>query len=501
MRGASLRFAIGALAALAAATGALAGDEAPCAEQYSLEEHLMLEWAALAGDPHAQFAVAQCALPEGSRDLTPAQTAYALKWVTLAACDATGADDIGARDRRSRRLKAKGDISFRRFHEIDQDESLSRKERRFVEYREHKTKELMKRLKRLNKLATPTEFDFARAEIAEELSRFGARGQVRLASLSSCKHLNAPASFIAAAWAAAADAWDREWSRGGVVYGSSERSDWSFREEAETRAADLSGKELAQYQYQLEWLKRFEPSRLEALEAEAALARLGELRTLQTVEFAPPAEDDAAAAGDLGMADADAADAEKARDLLLVAAGLEAADIAPSEMRRANFAGPSVTIATQYALEALGFMEFVNGPDNDYGPSTIEAVAKAQREEGHVPTRWASHREVRDMVCRAATEAEDPVSYFNLATMFLRGQGYPRQLAKSQYALDQAEALIEVKLIDADALPEWKADQYPTIRAEIKAARSELEEAWRALPPAVRAEMSSWRPIDEPLCR
>ena len=44
---------------------ASAGEEIKCAAQYTLEEQLILEWAALGGDPHAQYAVAQCAFPDG----------------------------------------------------------------------------------------------------------------------------------------------------------------------------------------------------------------------------------------------------------------------------------------------------------------------------------------------------------------------------------------------------------------------------------------------------
>ncbi|MEO1015231.1 MAG: hypothetical protein AAFX08_08605 [Pseudomonadota bacterium] len=488
MRGAVVRFAIGAVAALTFAASAEAGEEASCAAQYTLEEQLMLEWAGLAGDPHAQFALAQCAMPEGADELDPAAMRYALKWVTLAACDATGTDDIGARDRRSRKLKAQGDISFRRFHEIEADESLSRKERRFVEYRDHKTKELMARLKRLKRMASSTDFDAARADVADEFARFGARGRVRLASLASCEYLDAPAPFVAAAWAGAADAWDRERARFAGVYGASERDGWSFREEAERRAADLSPAQLAQFEYQRSELDRYDPIYLARLEEEAALGRLGELRTLQTVEFAT-------AGANQALADD--------RDLLLAAAGLSSSDAAPDAEARdrpGGFTGPSVTVATQYALEALGFMEFVNGPDNDYGPSTIAAVARAQESEGRAATRWLSHAEVRDMVCRAATEAEDPVSYFNVSMMYLRGQGYPQHLAKARYAMDQADALIEVKLIDPDTLPKWKAEQYPAVRAEIQAARDELGAAWKRLPAATKAKMSAWRPGSEPLC-
>ncbi|MBI1393097.1 MAG: hypothetical protein GC152_10190 [Alphaproteobacteria bacterium] len=504
MRGALRLFAAGLSAAAVAALGstAFAGEEKPCGEQYSLEEQLMLEWAALGGDPHAQFALAQCALPEGAKDLAPEARAYAVKWVTLASCDAVGADDVAARDRRTRRLKAQGDLSFRRFEglENDDDIDLNRKEKRFVEYREHKTKELMNRMKRLKKMASSEEFDFARAELGDQFARFGPLGRMRFATLAGCPQLDAPKSYVAAAWASAADAWDEKRDSLKTVYGAPEKSDWSFRKEAEARVAGLSTLDRATFDYEKQTFERYDDERLAALEADAALARLGEMSTLGSVEFASPAADPVATTRPAAEPAAITGDqTEGERNLLVEISSRAMPDAAPGPT--AGFEGPSVTIATQYALEALGFMEFVNGPDNDYGPSTIEAVARAQSKSGMAPTRWMSHREVRDTICRAATEAGDPVSYYHVATMYLRGQGFPKQLAKARYAINQADALLEVKLLDRSSLPKWKADVYPKIRAEILAAKAELDAEWGSLPAATQASMNNWRASSEGLCR
>lgn len=81
-----VRLAFGAFIALGLMAGpAFAGKEKPCASQYALEDHVLLEWAALGGDPHAQMAIAQCAFPSGAKTekMTPAEIRYAVRWTTL----------------------------------------------------------------------------------------------------------------------------------------------------------------------------------------------------------------------------------------------------------------------------------------------------------------------------------------------------------------------------------------------------------------------------------
>ncbi|MEL7487196.1 MAG: hypothetical protein AAGJ87_08275, partial [Pseudomonadota bacterium] len=111
-------------AAAALSASAHAGVEKKCAAQYSFEEQLLLEWAALGGDPHAQFALAQCAFPENV-SLNAEETYYAVKWVTLASCDAAKDDAAMERNARTRRLKENGDISFRRFGGEDKKEKCA----------------------------------------------------------------------------------------------------------------------------------------------------------------------------------------------------------------------------------------------------------------------------------------------------------------------------------------------------------------------------------------
>jgi TPR repeat protein len=153
------------------------------------------------------------------------------------------------------------------------------------------------------------------------------------------------------------------------------------------------------------------------------------------------------------------------------------------------FAGRSV-LAAQYALEALGFMKFVNGPDNDYGPSTIEAVGKAQAHYGRDETRWLSHAELRELLCDAATLKSDPISYFHLGVMFAEGQGFPQDLDRAAYAIGRADELLIAQLANADGLPDWKRRHYPTFRPQIERAR-ELLAAVRAADGDVKIKVTN----------
>jgi peptidoglycan hydrolase-like protein with peptidoglycan-binding domain len=156
----------------------------------------------------------------------------------------------------------------------------------------------------------------------------------------------------------------------------------------------------------------------------------------------------------------------------------------------AVFAGQSVTIAVQFALESLGWMEFTNGPDNDYGPATIEAVARAQEHYGRDPTRWLSHSDARQMICDAAIEKRDPASLYHLGVMFSRGWGFPIDLVRARFAISQADIALEEKLADAALLPDWKLRSYYGFRPRIAAAKTNIEAAWSVLP---EAETAGWR--------
>ncbi|MEM1397895.1 MAG: hypothetical protein AAGH38_10680 [Pseudomonadota bacterium] len=502
----SLLAALGA-AVLSLGSVAFAGQEAPCADQYSLEEQLMLEFAALGGDPHAQFALAQCALPERTKKLSPQRMSYALTWVTLAACDAMETDHLEARDRRTRRLKAQGDLSFRRFVGAnDKEEDYNRKEKRFVTYRNKKITELSRRMKRLERMASTEEIDAARNELSERFARFGALGQVRLASLSSCPHLHPTDAFVAASWSSAADALGSLKEGQAKVYGPSDMKDWSVQEEADVKLAALEPQQRQSVAFEKDQLSRYDNNRIDNLESEAALGRLANLQTLQGLPVGQSASDVSNVslqnkttmnAASFGLASADQADRQS--DILNVAYGDIGYGSAGSDAIE-RVAGPSVAIAIQYALEALGFIKFENGPDNDYGTSTVAAVAKAQEQFGKPSTRWLSQSDVTEFVCRAAMDAADPVSYYHLSVMYLRGQGFRKNIDKARFAITQAEELLEGRLADSDQLDEWKVRQYPAVRDEIGSVRSEADNEWSVLPDTMKRSQSAWRVSGERLC-
>ena len=454
----SISSVVGGLIAVFAAGVAHAGEEKKCADQYSLEEQLIMEWAALGGDPHAQFAIGQCAMPEKAKKLTEAEQVYAVKWLTLAACDIRGGSYTERRDQITRDLKDAGDLSFRRFGGVKDGEKFSKREKRFQEYRDYKTSELVRRFDRLNKMVDENIAERGRMQLVDDLARLGPRGVLRLGNLTSCADFGASKTFAAATWSAAADTWSRyDLSE---VYGVSERKGWSLASEAEAHNADLGPLERRTADFERARLLETDPLRITRLKEKAALGQMHELTFV----------------GGAGLASS--ADAANATIL----------------------SGQSVTLATQYALEALGFMEFVNGPDNDYGPSTIEAVSRAQASYGRPQTRWLSNEDIRFMICDAATKAEDPVSFYHLGVMFSRGWGFPVDLVRARYAIDRSEELLENKVQAKDDLPEWKQQAYPEFFPRIDAARSLIETAWTSLPKREKRSVSV-KLSDENLCR
>ncbi len=430
--------AAGIVASMVTASSAWAGQEAKCAAQYSLEEQVILEWAALGGDPHAQFAVAQCAMPKGEKKFSDAEKTFAVKWLTLAACDIRGSDFIEERDQATRRLREQGDLSFRRFGGMQEGEKLSRREKKFQEYRTEKASRLLSRFDRLEKIVSDEEREKGKMALADDLARLGPAGLLRLSSLSSCPDFNASTTFAAATWQAAADAWTRYDLAG--AYGDSSRADWSITGEAEKKAAALSRTEKRTADYELAALTKADPMNIARLEEKAALGDLQYLTQIRakTVSHEAPLE--------------------------------------------TSLGGSAVTVAAQYALESLGYMTFENGPDNDYGPATIAAAARAQEGYGRPATRWLSHLDVRDMVCDAATNADDPVSYYHLGLMFSQGWGYPTDLVKARFAIDQAETILKKRLRNSSKLPEWKQGAYPVFQDQIRDAQKNISASWEALP-------------------
>ncbi|MBI1365631.1 MAG: hypothetical protein GC153_06690 [Alphaproteobacteria bacterium] len=415
-----------ALGFLAASTAARAGEEVKCADQYDLEAHLILEWAAIGGDPHAQYAIGQCAYPDHHGELTQAEKIYALKWLMLGVCDASDTPVAIHRDKLTRRLKENGDLSFRRFGGVTGKEKWTHREKRFQEYRREQDAKLRRRFEAISAETTEQDRLTARDALSDELSRMGPLGLLRLAEMTSCPSLDADAAFAAAAWQAADEAFKS--SSMSAVYGSAARD---IAKESETRLAALSPQERISAAFDKERLLKTSPGSMAQLENWAALGRLDKLASFGDANGAPER---------------------------------------------------SLTTAIQYGLEAMGWLTFVNGPDNDYGPATIEAAQKAQAYYGDQQTRWLSHGEVRRLLCDAALTKSDPISYYHLALMYAQGWGFPQDLARARFALGRAEKLIDARLAEKTALPDWKQRAYPGFKKEISQAKLSIEAAWSALP-------------------
>jgi peptidoglycan hydrolase-like protein with peptidoglycan-binding domain len=425
------------------AGSANAAREEKCAAQYSFDEQLTLEWAALGGDPHAQFAMAKCAAPRIKAPMSAAERIYALKWLTLAACDADGVPGIEVRDRMTRRLKYEGDISFRRFGGISRDENWTALEKKFIEFRRAEVEDLRLRYSEFAGAASVEEKAKAREGLSDELARMGPRGMVRLTQLTQCPYFGADRASVAAAWSAANQVWRSSGAED--FYAKNAEGNWNAEKESKERFAVLSPLEKRAAEFEKARLLRTDPIVLAELEDKAALAKLDDLSFMH------------------------------------------------AEAGNVSFAGRSVTLAVQYALEALGWMHFINGPDNDYGPSTIDAVRKMQSAQGLDETRWLSPEEIRRTVCDAAIRKGDPVSYFHLALMYSEGWGYPKDLDRAAFAIERAEEIMDAKISDFSKLPEWKQKAYPTFEPRIESAKALIAGERAALP----AHIGRAGPVDE----
>jgi hypothetical protein len=435
------RLAFGALVAFGVMGGsAMAGEERACALQYALEDHLLLEWAALGGDPHAQMAVAQCAYPQNAdmATMTPQEKTYAVKWTTIALCEAEASPAHDRRDARLRNLKADADISFRRFGGMTKEEKLNWRERDFMEYRKEQTARLAERHQRLVRDAASAEIAAARADLSDSLSRMGPVGLLRLAELSSCKAFGASEAFEAAAWSAASEAWRGAEAVG--VYAAADSDDFDLPKIAVEKTKKLSGEDRRVASIEKERLLRTDPKRLAALEAR--ISQYEERFAVERLQdFTLPER-----RADAGLADA---------------AGVAAA--------------PSLTTALQFALESLGHVSFVSGPDNDYGPTTQGAVARMNAAKGRPATASLSNVEAREAICDAAAK-DDPVSLYHVALMYKNGWGFPLNESKAAAAIARSETAMIAALGGAD-LPDWKREAYKAYAAKIRVSAKELKKA------------------------
>lgn len=427
--------ALGAVASVLALSAAGATEGALCSARFSLEDHMLLEWAAVGGDPHAQMTLSECSFPGSADALSPAQRVYAIKWNTIALCEARTSEVHDDRDLRMRRLKEDAHISFRRFGGMKKDEKLNWREREFVEYRQEQTSALETRHLRLMSAVSPADMAAARAEIADQYSRMGARGLLKLAELSSCDSLGASSAFEAAAWSAASESWRGAEQAG--VYAAPDTPAFDLPKIASEKAKKLSGADRRTAALEKERLLRTDPDRLAVIEKKAR-----DYETVAAVnaieEFRVPRRDAAA-----GLADAGAVQAS------------------------------SLTTALQFALESLGFVEFVNGPDNDYGPTTRAAVARMQAAGGGEPTSVLTNAEARAAICKAAAK-NDPVSLYHVALMHQNGWGLPKDDAKAASAIMRSETAMIAALGGAD-LPAWKRAAYTRYAGLIRASAKDLK--------------------------
>lgn len=436
-----LSFGIAALAvatapAFASPSSTAAPGERGCAERYALEEHYLLEWAALGGDPHAQLALSRCAGAQEPEKMNRAQRLYAIKWMTLAACDAREAPANDRRDQRLRRLKENADISFRRFGGLSKAEKMNWREKDFIEYRKEETERLESNRARVVEASSPTEIATARQSLIEGLSQMGPLGLARLAELSSCPAFGASKAFEAAAWSAARDAWAGAQEDG--LYAASDTEDLDFAGQAATRAAELTSDSRRVASLEKSRLLRTSPQRVSELESRVeTLQREAVAATLAS--FTLPAR-----SADGGLTDA------------------------PPPAR------PGLTTALQFALESLGHVQFVNGPDNDYGPTTQEAVARLNRAAGRAPSKLISTNETRAAICEAAKKG-DPVSLYHVALMYQNGWGFPQDDARAAAAIRRSETAMISALGSADTLPEWKRAAYAKYASDIRASAAAMK--------------------------
>ncbi|OFX00706.1 MAG: hypothetical protein A3E78_11145 [Alphaproteobacteria bacterium RIFCSPHIGHO2_12_FULL_63_12] len=416
---------------------ATAGEERACAAQYALEDHLLLEWAALGGDPHAQMSISQCAYPMNAdvEEMTPAERTYAIRWTTIALCESQPSAAHDRRDARLRKLKEDASISFRRFGGLAKNEKLNWRERDFLEYRKEQNALLAERHQRLVASASAIDLAKARGELAEQLSRMGPTGLLKLAELTSCEAFGASPEFEAAAWSAASESWRGSDVAG--VYAAADSEDYDLPKIAMEKTKKLSGADRRVAALEKERLLRTDPRRIAALEQK--VSRLEEETSLeQLANFSLPAPRD-------GTGIAEAAFANE----------------------------PSLTLALQFALESLGYVSFVNGPDNDYGPTTREAVARMRAREGGAPSPTLTNAEARETICRAALKS-DPVSLYHVALMYRNGWGFPANAEKAVGALTQSETAM-IASLGGDNLPAWKREAYKSYAKKIRSLAHELK--------------------------
>lgn len=430
---------LGAAASVLGAGAAVAQDaaeeQALCSARFALEDHMLLEWAAVGGDPHAQMTLSECSFPEGAADLSAAQKIYAIKWNTIALCESRASDVHDDRDLRMRRLKENANISFRRFGGLQKGEKLNWRERDFVEYRKEQTAALEARHQRLMQSVTPIDMASARAEIAEQYSRIGALGLLKLAELSSCDILGASKEFEAAAWSAASESWRGAEQAG--VYAAPDTPAYDLPKVATEKTKKLSGADRRAAALEKERLLRTDPDRLAVIEKKAR--DYENVAAVSAIDnFRLPRRE--------------------------ATAGLS--DVATAQVS-------SLTTALQFALESLGFVEFVNGPDNDYGPTTRAAVARMQAVGGGEPTSVLTKAEARATICRAAAKG-DPVSLYHVALMHQNGWGFPKDEAKAASAIARSETAMIAALGGQD-LPAWKRAAYNQYAGLIRASAAEMK--------------------------
>jgi TPR repeat protein len=275
----------------------------------------------------------------------------------------------------------------------------------------------------------------------------GATGLLKLAELTSCSAFGASKEFEAAAWSAASEAWRGTEVAG--VYAAADSEDFDLPKIAMEKTKKLSGADRRIASIEKERLLRTDPKRLAAIESKVR-------------EYEDGSAIDRLASFSLPERRADA--------------GLS--DVSTTQT-------PSLTKALQFALETLGYVTFINGPDNDYGPTTQAAVARMTVGMTGEPRTTLTKAETRATICKAALK-NDPVSLYHVALMYRNGWGFPQSDAKAATAIAKSETAM-IAALGGERLPTWKEEAYKAYAGKIRAAAKEMK----------RADV----PADEAICR
>ncbi|MEZ5922740.1 MAG: hypothetical protein R3C60_15520, partial [Parvularculaceae bacterium] len=222
------------------------------------------------------------------------------------------------------------------------------------------------------------------------------------------------------------------------VYAAATNADYDMAKVASERAAALNSAERSAMLAEKAQLMRTDPDRLAAVEGKAKLYE-SNLALARLADFSVPARIAQAGISDVGVA-------------------------------RAS----SLTTAVQFALESLGYVSFINGPDDDFGPTTQSGVVRMKEAKGEPAAPTLTNVEARETICDAATEHADPVSLYHVALMYQNGWGFPQSDAKAAAAIGEAETAM-ISALGGSTLPDWKRAAYEAYASKIRVAARDMK--------------------------